>query len=69
MKQLFFSLLILTAISCSQNSGTEQKRAELDKLKKEQTGLREKIVKLEEELCTGRSRNTWKTHWLKKSLI
>ncbi len=51
MKQLFFTLLILTAISCSQNSGTEQKRAELDKLKKEQTGLREKIVKLEEELA------------------
>lgn len=53
MKPIFFSLLILTIVSCSQNSGTDKKRAELDKLKKEQADLREKIRLLESELAAS----------------
>ncbi|HRH67758.1 MAG TPA: efflux RND transporter periplasmic adaptor subunit, partial [Bacteroidia bacterium] len=51
MKKILFSLLILTAVSCSQNSDTDKKRAELDNLKKEQASLREKITRLETELA------------------
>lgn len=53
MKQIFFSLLILSIVSCSQNGATNDKHAELDKLKKEQADLREKILKLESEIAAS----------------
>src|SRR5260221_145690 len=51
MKKIFLpGLLLLFFYSCSHNSGSTDKRTELEKLKKEQSQLKEKISKLEEEL-------------------
>lgn len=53
MKQVLLSLLLFSIVACSNKGGDADKRAQLEKLKKDQTDLREKISKLEAELASA----------------
>ena len=56
MKKITTFLLLTTLLfSCAKQSDRDAKKAELDKLKKEQADLKEKILKLESELSAGDS--------------
>jgi RND family efflux transporter MFP subunit len=54
MKKIVFIAFILIITACGKKDSTD-KKTELEKLKKEQSGLKEKIAKLEAELAAGDS--------------
>ena len=57
MKNLLFILFIVIIAGCSDSGNGTDKKAELEKLKKEQAEIKEKINKLEGELASNDSTN------------
>src|SRR4051812_49096158 len=60
MKKIFFVALILIIAACSKPKSSD-KQAELDSLKKVESGIKDKIGKLEKELAVGDSAKEMKT--------